>query len=305
MTKKEQLSEAALWNKKVFLKMNYSEYINSKANDYKQYLLQDLKKNTVFAKIVDLLFFPLNSNIEEWLEWTEVRSFYQYKFKGDHFITRICNRKEIDNIPSLRISNNISTYTIFSFLKCDTYEEAMKKYPMFYYFVQKDFDKIIDKFIFDRLADYKPETRTVYKKRVSENIDLTLNTYREHIQLRGISAYTFPSLAINIKGQENINLGTIDVRNLLFLPESSFIFFYMDSHNYTIDENSFIFQNITRKDDEPVIYHLEDEQKYMISNTRENIDRYNKYIEAVLELSIHYFSLFEKWLIKTLEDHIS
>ena len=116
--------------------------------------------------------------------------------------------------------------------------------------------------------------------------------------MKGIIGYTFPSLSINVKGEGCTNLNTIDVRSLLFLPESSFMFFYFDSHNFNIDENSNTIVNVRGKNDEPVIYFLEDEQKYIVTNSWMNIDRYNRYIQIILELSFYYFKVFEKWLTK-------
>ena len=113
--------------------MNYRDYINSKANDYKQHLLNDLKTNIELANIVNSVFFPEKLNIQRWLEETEVKSFYEYDFKGDPFFKRICTKGEIDNIPSLdKISNILSKYTIFSFVKSDNYEEAVENTQRFY-----------------------------------------------------------------------------------------------------------------------------------------------------------------------------
>jgi hypothetical protein len=72
----------------------------------------------------------------------------------------------------------------------------------------------------------------------------------------------------------------------------------MDSHNFTKDELSDTIRRVARKNDEPIIYYLDDEQKYMVTNSWKNIDRYNKYIQIILELSLHYFRVFEKWLTK-------
>lgn len=289
--------------------MNYKEYINSNASGYKQNLLDDLKTNKDFNNIVNSVFFPSGSNINTWLEETEVKSFYDYQFRGDPFFNRICTRDEIDCIPSLNtISGDVDRYSFFSCLKCDSYEEAIEKTPGFYHFTQKDFHKRIDKIILESLNEYKRETSNInaYTKRISEHIDLMICTDREYVELQGIVGYTFPSLSINIKNEGSIQFDTIDVRSLLFLPTHSFLFFYTDCHNYTIDELSGTIRDVTRKNDEPVIYYLEEEQKYMATNSWENIDRYNKYIQIVLELSFHYFSVFEKWLVRLLnEKHLN
>ncbi len=131
---------------------------------------------------------------------------------------------------------------------------------------------------------------------ISDEVDLTLSTKREYIGITGLIGYTLPSLSISIKKESPISFGTIDTRSLLFMPGSSFLFFYSDCHSYTIDKNPPSIKSIKRKDDEPVIYYLEEEQKYVLTNSGRNIDRYNKYIQIVLELSLHYFWLFEKWL---------
>ena len=276
--------------------MNHEQYINSRAKDYKEYLLHDLRTNVEFANVVDLIFFPSHSNIREWLEWTKVKSFHEYEYRGDPYVNRICTRDEIDNIPPLRILNNISPHTIFSCLKYGTYEEAAKVFPTFYHFMKKDFDRKIDKLILDRLPDFKKESGHIYKKTTLDDIDFTLNIEREHIELSGIIGYTLPALSIYIKGEECITFGTIDVRSLLFLPESSFMFFYVDSQDISIDPN------VARKNDEPVIYYLEDEQKYMVTNSWENLKRYNSYIQIILELSFHYFRAFEKWLMQIVNE---
>ena len=287
--------------------MNYRDYINSKANDYKQHLLNDLKTNIELANIVNSVFFPEKLNIQRWLEETEVKSFYEYDFKGDPFFKRICTKGEIDNIPSLdKISNILSKYTIFSFVKSDNYEEAVENTQGFYHLVQKDFYKTLDNIVFDRLKDYKRRGASshFYIKRITSQVDLTLGTYREYMD-QDVIDYTLPSLSIEIRGEGSINFETIDVRSLLFLPERSFLFFYTDAHSFTVDEDAGTIKDFKRKNDEPVIYYLQEEQKYMVTNSWENIDRYNKYIQIILELSVHYFMVFEIWLTQLVnESHI-
>ena len=48
--------------------MNQKDYLKSKAVDYKQYLLKDLKFNNEYKDIVNLLFFPLACDVEKWLD---------------------------------------------------------------------------------------------------------------------------------------------------------------------------------------------------------------------------------------------
>ena len=127
-----------------------------------------------------------------------------------------------------------------------------------------------------------------------------MNIDRENVNQRNIIQYSFPSLSINFKNEGNINFGTIDVRSLLFLPGNSFFFFYTDSHTYRID-NNLMLRDLKRKNDEPVIYFLEKERKYLITNSWESISRYNKYIGIVLRLSLHYLNVFENWLLLLLE----
>src|SRR5688500_4235626 len=177
--------------------MSYKEYINSKANDYKQFLLNDLKTNMELTNIVNSVFFPEKFNIQRWLEKMEVKSFYEYQFNGDPFFKRFCTREEIDNIPSLdKSSNNLPRYTFFSYLKSNSYEETIKKAQAFYHFAQKKFYNTLDKIIFDRLKEYKRGTGNshFYTKRISNQVVLTLSTYRENMEVQGIIGYTFPSL---------------------------------------------------------------------------------------------------------------
>ena len=282
--------------------MDYIGYINSKASEYKEYLLNELRKNVAPANLVNLVFFPLSKSIEEWLKEMDVESFYEYGFKGNSFINRIGTREEVDEIPFLKNTyTSFDRYTFFSNFKANSYQEAQQKFPSAYHFVRKDFLKKLDKIILDKLKDYKTESENIHlhTKRVSKFVDLTINTDREYFELQGISGYTFPSLIINVRDEGCINFGSIDVRNLLFLPGNSFLFFYADSHNYSVDRNLGL-KDIKRKDDEPAIYFLEEEQKYLISNSLDAIDQYNKYIQIVLELSFHYFDVFEKWLTRLL-----
>ena len=115
--------------------------------------------------------------------------------------------------------------------------------------------------------------------------------------------YTLPSLSIAIKDEGQIKFDTIDVRNLLFLPQSSFLFFYSDAHDYTVDPATLSIKNFKRKNDEPVVYYSKEEANYILTNSLKNIDRYNKYIQIILELSFHYFRVFEKWLTQLLADN--
>ena len=162
--------------------MNYGEYINSKANDYKLIVLDDTKANTEYSSLVNSVFFPVILNIQKWLEETEVRSFYEYEYSGNFFVNRFCTRDEIDNIPFLSpTSSGLSKYTIFSNLKCRSLEEARHKTPTNYYCVQKDFYSTIDKIIFNRLKHFKRLTANIYSYKVSNQIDLRLYTKKESI----------------------------------------------------------------------------------------------------------------------------
>ncbi len=277
--------------------MSYREYIISKAIDYKLHLLAELATDTRKEIIIDALFFPEGLGIVNWLTWTEVKSLSQYRYKGEYVINRLCNRDEIKLLPYHDVNfPEFDTYQVFNFLKCNNHENALSKFPLPYHLVKDDFAERIDELLFIRLTGFSQISRNIYSKNISPGISLTLNTKRENVHLKSISSYKLPSLSIAIRGEESIDFGTIDVRNLMLLPESSFLFFYSDSHSYIIDESLSTIKNVKLKPDEPIIYYSEKDNEYTISNSLESIEVYNKYIQIVLDLSIQSMNSFEKWL---------
>lgn len=279
--------------------MDYIEHFDSKTCDYKQHLLEDLRVNPRFKNVVNSLFFPSTCDIETWVLETKVKSFRQHWYLGERFVNRFCTREELDNVSFLGgVFEEFERYSLFAYIKCDSYEEAKKRNPGYYHLIREGFYDRMDKIILSALHEYRkgPGSRRKYRKSVGEDIEIVIDTSREDMGFENIISYKPPSVSIQVGKQGSIDIGRFDARSFLFLPPHSYSFFYADSHEFFRRED-FQIINVVSKRDEPIIYWLEEEKKYLLSNSWENIDRYNKYIKLILELSFHYFKVFEAWLV--------
>jgi hypothetical protein len=115
---------------------------------------------------------------------------------------------------------------------------------------------------------------------------------------KGMRGYTFPFLSLRLDHKEVIDLFPIDVRRLLLLHSDSFFFFYTDCYTYTVDPHTMQVRDLKRKPDEPVIDKLENTNSFLVTNSPGNIDSYNKYIQFILVLSLHYYRFLENWLVE-------
>ncbi len=264
---------------------------------YLQMLLDDLDDNKKHTYLLNQIFFPKQCDIRQWVQNIEVIDFFHCQFKGKQFKQDFCNRTEIDSILWAQSKmKEIDKYTIFSKMEFNDYSEAKKNYPQAYYLLQPDYVSKLDEILFGQLSGYHRIKKNTWEKKLSDSISIELSNKREHHAIFSIVDYRLPEISLKI-GNDYLRMWEMDIRQFIFLSESSFLFFYFDMNKILLDDANNI-KSVTPYNDQPVIYHLEDEMKYVITNSWENIERYNKYLEIVFHLSAYYLGFFEKYLIK-------
>lgn len=266
---------------------------------YKKAIEQDIETNPKYAHLINSIFFSRGFDIQSWIKQTEVRSFSDFSFVGKRFPMGLCSRDTMDTIEYYPFSDEFSDrYYILKKDEYPSYESAAENYPRTYFFLDNNYISRLDEVFLKKLGDYVQESETCRIKKLSASVDILIDNSRDISFIGNIFRYRLPRLKVRKDGRE-IQTGYADVRNFLFLPESSFLFFYFDCHNYLLDEE-FKIQDFKPKYDEPVIYHFDKENKYVITNRWENIDRYNKYIQIIISLSVHYLRIFENWIRESL-----
>jgi hypothetical protein len=284
--------------------MNLKDYINSNVSEYKKNLLAELAYNSASVNVINLFFFSAELDIQTWVEGMPLKTFNVFRYKSDFFYLKYCEKADIDNVDNYKMQPNFfsSRHEIFTYKKFRPIEDATNDSRRFYHIVHENVHEIIDDLIFSKLSGYKKNGHSVYTKKIGDDVEIILSTEREYVFAGDICDYRMPRIQINIKDNDSICMGKLDVRTLLFLPGDSFSYFYHDANNFSIDFQTRRVLDIKRKTDEPVIYFSENEHEYILSNKVESIDRYNKYIQHILDLSLHYFNFFEVWLTNLLNN---
>lgn len=137
---------------------------------------------------------------------------------------------------------------------------------------------------------------SIFRKKIKDGWYLKITPWNSNLKSTGIEEYLFPDVSIEINGDDYYCFSVPDLRSLVFLPGTTFTFFYIESHS--MDKNGDVITNVVRKRDEPVIYENKaaSKFKYTTSNSYDKLELYNKYIYLSLELYCHYFRLFEKFI---------
>lgn len=276
---------------KIVVKFDFPAYV--------QMLQEELENNVRNTYLLNRIFFPEQYHIKEWIHNIDVKDFFHYQFNGKRLKRNFCNRTEIDSIHWKPAAiEKIDKYFIFSKMEFDDYTEVRKNYPQAYYLLQPDYLAKLDETLFRQLSGYNKIKENIWQKKLSDSISIELNTEREYHAIFSIVDYKLPRIGLKI-GNDYLSIWEMDIRQFFFLNTNSFFFFYLDSNQIQIDD-VYNIKNIIPQNDQPVVYHKEGEKKYIITNSSENIERYNKYLEIIFHLSVYYLDIFEKYLIKKL-----
>ena len=263
---------------------------------YKTMLLENFEKQKKYIDTFSSLFCP-GFDYSDILNNIYPTGFRHYEYKGNPIsIKPLINFKVLDDIDYTW--NLEEDYHRF-FLKKEylTYEEALDNFPLDYYFQDRNTIKKIDEFLISNLDGFNRKTKDSYEKEIWKNTFLKFNCAPYKRRRLSLQIYHFPSLSIIVDGQEFEIFEKTDLTKLLLNGVSTFHFFYMQSVEIAYDQNGNL-KAPWPKTDEPVIY--SSGEKFIVSNSYENLRRFNKYIFIITDLFDHYFRIFTDWLINIL-----
>lgn len=273
---------------------------------YKTCLLEDFSQHESFAKLASDISRTDASSIIDWVKSIKGNDI-RYLFENETFqyqdIT-FDRMKDIEYHPVFYPeSEGANLYTFFSYRSFSSYEEMERSYPRSYYvFDNPQYFNKIKAYVRSALKDYTLAKQGSWKcltKKISDRITINLlfaNPINKHSE---VYDYHFPFVQLEIDGYR-VPIIEADPRLLLLMDRGSFTFFYIERNVFKYDEELKQVTSVIPKREYPVYYQEDD--KYIVSNSHEKLETYNKFIYITLELFNHYYFVFEKWLIDRAEN---
>lgn len=209
------------------------------------------------------------------------------------------------NLPLKKVKPDPNDLNKFlSSQEYETFEQARKGLSTTFYFLidKKKFKKKMDAYLLSHLPDYRKTGQSgIYEKIISAEYSLFFDTNTEQKKIENIESYKPPifSLKSKFSGVTTFFNG-MDSHSLLFIGGGTFDYFYSHYTSYFIDHDGYYCAKYSTE--EPIIFHNKTKNVFEIKNSEEITKRVNKYVNICLELYLHYFRVFENWLIYTLND---
>ncbi|MFD2919018.1 hypothetical protein ACFS6H_04790 [Terrimonas rubra] len=272
-------------------------------NEYKKYIIGELQKDQETTTVINTLLFANGKSILDFLNCTHfepdtgvrLSDFEKLRSFGRPF----GNREDLDSLPLLQ-TGPFPRYEFFKQKEFNTYQQAVEAFPPTYHWTKVDCWDVFDSLIIDRLGGYKKNKKKafLYEKTLEGGVIIKLSTFTEMPKAhRELCFYKFPRIILNNGINDYDTNMRVDIFRLILTAQDSFLFFNKDLSDYSKEKSENL---IAQKTDEPVIY--EDENGgFLITNSWENIERYNKYIAIILDLTTHFYKLFEKWVIDNIK----
>jgi hypothetical protein len=152
------------------------------------------------------------------------------------------------------------------------------------------------------MPGYKKINNDIYEKKVTSDYSLIFDCTKKHRNLTGPGDYTYPLFFVKFKEEHhqlfllNVDLLTVT----LISPREAFSEFrvYYDATNYGGEAGPNVSNSLNKN--EPVVEYDSLSNQYIVTNTEISLKLFNKFIYLSTELFVHYFKIFEEWLIKCL-----
>lgn len=294
--------------------IEFRKYVNmeitQKVPDYLAALRSDFEENPEYADAFSFLFlngYPIKKMIFEDLTITDIGSSVLNK-PMPYDYEAIYPLRRISQMPDLiKKSIALKKESLEAFLSqedFDTLEEANELRDSIVYFIfdKKRFKKKMDTYFLRNFPDYKKSDRAnEFVKNISETFYLYYDTKTGQLTKENIENYRFPLFTLGIKNSiPTTFLPETGANGLLFMANSPFDYLGFHYESYFTDEEGICRNRFLN--DEPIVVHNKFTDKYQVRNSEDLTLRVNKYIETSLELYLHYFRIFEKWLIGVLKE---
>ncbi|MDX1936397.1 MAG: hypothetical protein SFU21_04755 [Flavihumibacter sp.] len=293
--------------------IEFRKYVNmeitQKVPDYLAALRSDFEENPEYADAFSFLFlngYPIKKMIFEDLTITDIGSSVLNK-PMPYDNTSVFPLKKIGQMPDFIKNNSTSNKSFFNtFLhkhEFDVLEDAnnFRNSQAYFLIDKKRFKKQMDTYFLKSFPDYKKcDKANIFIKNISDIFTLYYDTRTGQLTNEYIQHYRFPLFTLEINSMPTTFLFETGANDLLFMIGGPFDYFLFHYNSYFTDEvgncrHSFL-------NDEPIVVHNKFTEKYEVRNSEDLTLRVNKYIETSLELYLHYFRIFEKWLIGVLKE---
>lgn len=258
-------------------------------NDYSTLLENKIKddfiKNNEYPNILYLLLFNKMFNGKDIFE--EIYFNNNYQGRTFDYIDEI-------NFKNEEVSFKEDLFMFFDSINFNSYND-LNNYPGHYYICSKKFVKNIDKLLITNFKElgFTNSKQDVLVKKLSDNFKIEINCKVSRLRygIENPADYLPPLISFEI---HNMVCG-IDIFKKLYNTisfinsDELFNFFFFRFEN----ENKLKFK-------EPVAYFDEAMDKYILQNSPENLERFNKFILIFIELYKHYFKILDEWIVNDL-----
>jgi hypothetical protein len=274
--------------------------LKQKIEFYREQLLLDFAMASDYSRLASAIFFP-TIGIDSWISNLAIDNFYSSLYRGPKVKERMCTLTEIDllRFPTDEIASIPSIDYLISSLKFNTIEEFSKNSYPYYYIIPNDFVKKLDSIFFETLTNYFGYTgmkasKKIVTKKIVEGVHFHFSVKRQDFNFSTISDYWFPDFSIEINSKKYYISNGTDLSTFLFLPTSSFLFFYNNSHTFITDSTGKIIGSESNEN-EPVTIYDKSNNSYIFTNPEVSKKGYTKYITVIIILFCHYLNVFENW----------
>ena len=268
---------------------SFNKNLTETINQYKEMLINDFMTNSDFEKLASAMCFNNKIRVKEWIAELELENFEKRKSIGKYhqFKRDLLNFMDVDVIQHRFVYVNIEKYDAYSFFEkyeFDSYSELLAGKTNYFYLCNKEFVKKIDNIFIESLVGYSKSKKYIFSKQLATGFSLKIDTHKSRKHFETIENYTFPTIYIEFKNAKYFFANEIDTFTFFFMGVGSYLYFFYGN------------RQSSKSTDEPVVYHQEESNKYILTNSYENLERFNKFIYLNTELFIHYFKIFEKWV---------
>lgn len=266
----------------------FNKCIEDAISGYREMLLTDFEQHPDFERLAAALCFNGLFNISEYVLNLEIQD-----FESRRYIEKILPSIEMLKFGDVdKINHNyqhvrpqeFDQYYFFDRQEYNSYEELSEKFSGYFYLCNKDFVSRLDDLFIKQLAGYNKRKGYFFEKKIGKGASLIIDARKSRKHFETIEDYKFPGIYLELNNEKYFFTNEFDSFSFFFIAANSYInFFYKN-------------RRMAKSSDEPVVYQDADSDKYILTNSLENLTRFNKYIFLNTDLFCHYFSVFEKWV---------
>jgi hypothetical protein len=256
---------------------------------YIQMLQSDFEIYPEFEKLATAICFNNKISAKEWMKGVEAISFEEKIAIPPHFTPEVLRFHDMDVINheyKYIETKNYNLYSFYTRFMYNSMEELRADDNRYYYLCHNDFVTSLDKLFTDHLVGYSKTGKNIFTKSIQPGISLKINASKKRGHFETMENYYFPNMYLEFNKVKYLISGS---------PFDVLTFFIMGTFSFT----HFFHLNLqlNNREGEPKIYYSDEIDGYVLSNSVENLERFNKFIFLSAELYVHYYKVLEQWAI--------